>query len=38
MNLGFDPKNAVHKLEAGTQFETMPEDFLFAYETSISPY
>lgn len=38
MELGFDPKNAVHKFEAGTQFETLPEDFLYAHESIISPY
>lgn len=38
MELGFDPRNAVHKMEAGTQFETLPEDFLFAHEAQISPF
>jgi len=38
MELGFDPKDAVNKLEPGAQFETLPEDFLHAYESMISPY
>ena len=37
MELGFDPREAVHKMEAGTQFETLPEEFLHAYESQISP-
>lgn len=38
MELGFDPKDAVHKLEPGSQFETLPEEFLHAQESMISPY
>jgi hypothetical protein len=38
MELPIDPKDPVSKLPIGAQFETAPEDFLFAMESSISPY
>ena len=38
MELQIDPTDPVSKLKPGESFETAPEDFLFAYETSISPY
>ena len=38
MELGIDPSDPVSKLKVGETFETLPEDFLFAYESGISPY
>lgn len=38
MDLHINPFDPVSKMAAGTQFETLPEDFLFAHEAMISPY
>lgn len=38
MELTIDPTDPVNKMAVGTQFETLPEDFLFAHESSISPF
>jgi len=38
MELHIDPTDPVSKMPIGAQFETAPEDFLFAFESAISPY
>lgn len=37
MELTIDPTDPVSKLKPGESFETLPEEFLFAHETTISP-
>jgi len=38
MELSIDPTDPVAKLKPGESFETSPEDFLFAFESVISPF
>lgn len=38
MELSIDPSDPVSKMKPGESFETLPEEFLFAHETVISPF
>jgi hypothetical protein len=38
MELTIDPTDPVSKMKGGESFETAPEDFLYAFESVISPY